>query len=845
MFQFKKLMFSIVLIVLTLNNANAITLKESTKPSKMTVYIEENLPFSGFNSELKAQGVFVDYWNKWSQATGISVEFKPYAKQHLERLLNTQQPAIYSGFNLSEEDKKQLDKVAFIGLSSEYYWLPKNTHLLEKSLIGKSESIVVGGLLSQARQLPSIRNNEHIIYKKYEGTLEMLIDLYLGKIDTFVIFKVADAKSSLIQRVLEQLLSSTTLNTSNNEFYAYSTQQQKSLLEWVKWGTGLEALNDQLKPLLNNMTASEWGVSDKMERYLLILLLLFLFFILNKHFKRKKNQQFKGLLDSSPYPLVICSLDGKLIFYTNDEAGALFPFKKTRKSFIFGDPENQLLLSRFMNKVSHQSVIETGLLRLLVGSKFHNIEISAKRIHHQQESAWLCYLKDVTELLKAQRSLNEERELLRKVLDSIPEQINFKSPKGEVIGCNEAWAKVNNTSVLKATGRNEVEIEGPKKVQQAQLQESSVWAGDTFNTQEWVEHKNKQLCLMNITKVPLYNDKGAVFSILSVASDITAIYNLNKQLKDESLQRKETEKALSKQHTLLKSIFDATEDPIGLLDEKGVILGANKSFTHFMGSSLDDITGLSQHVLLPYERSDWSDRQNKEVIELGKPITFEEFVFFEGEETWYEVHKAPFIDEVSDSRGIVVMARDITDRKNKELKLTNEASVFEQRSLHDQLTKMHNRRAFDETIAEYWKSACKQSTPLSLIMCDIDFFKAYNDHYGHQKGDEALQQVASILLRKCEEYGCFAARYGGEEFVILIKDKSATHVLRIAEDIRKSVEQERIEHAELSVVKFVTMSLGMATYLPHDGVNATGLIKEADNALYLAKSTGRNQVQVA
>lgn len=844
MFQFKKLIFSMILILLMVSNANAI-LNESTKPSKITVYIEDNLPFSGFNSQQHAKGLFIDYWNEWSQVTKIDVEFKAYAKQPFKNLLNTHNPAIYSALNVSEEDKKQLKKVVLIGVESEFYWLQKNTTLLNKALIDKSENIIAGSLLSQARQLPFNSNSGNIIYKEYEGTLEMLIDLYLGKIDTFVIFNVAGAKPSLIETIFSYLLSSHQFNATANELVAYSTLQQINLLQWVKWGAELESLNNQLAPLLDNITASEWGVSETMERYLLIILLLFLFFVLNKHSKRKKNQQFKDLLDSSPYPLIICSLDGKIVFYTNEEANSLFPFKKTKKTFVFQEYENQLLLSRFVNKVSHRSMIESSILRLLVGTKLHEIEITAKRIHHQYESAWLCYLKDVTDLRKAERSLNEERELLRKVLDSIPEQINFKSPKGKIIGCNEAWAKVNNTSVLKATGCNELGIEGKNKVQKALQQESSVWAGETFNTQEWIEHKNKQLCLMNITKVPLHNDKGSVFSILTVASDITAIYNLNKQLKDESLQRKETERALSKQHTLLKSIFNATDDPIGLLDENGQILGANKSFSYFMGSNLDDITGLSQHLLLPYERADWSERQNKEVIELDKSITFEELVFFHGEETWYEVHKAPFIDEVSDSRGIVVMARDITERKNKELRLTNEASKFEQISLHDQLTKIHNRRSFDETIEQYWQSTLQQHAPLSLIMCDIDFFKFYNDHYGHQSGDDALQQVAAILLRKCKQYDCFVARYGGEEFVILIKNKNATQVLRIAEDIRESVEAEKIKHLKSSVSEFVTMSLGMATYLPNDGVNSRGLIKDADAALYLAKSTGRNQVQVA
>lgn len=840
-----KHLFYVVIISLAFATQAHASLKQSTKPASLSVYIEDNPPFSDINSQNQAQGLLVDYWNSWSDYSGIEVNFKLYRSSNIAQLLDKNKPAIFSSVGLNKESSKGLKRFVIMPLQADIFYLKESESKIKRFINNPNKGITVGGILPEAHHLPFINEKSRLSYKSYPGLLDLLIALYQGDIDGFLWVKHADAQPTLVDKFLPSLLSQSKVKLFENNFYAYSTLKQANTLAWAEWGsTHSDEFIELSIPMFAQVNASLWGLQEDTQRYFLIALSILLLIILIKRAKRKKDQQFKDILDSSPYPLVISSLDGKQIFYSNEEANLLFPFRKEKKHFVFEEGENQVLLARFFNKSSHQSTIEDGIIRLLVGNQFYDIEVSAKRVHHHKESAWLCYLKNVTELLKTQRSLSEERELLRKVLDSIPEQIYFKSTKDKIIGCNDAWAKANKTTVSKATGLKQSEIQSKEQIQRAHEQESSVWSGEVFNTQEWIQ-QNNQLALMNITKVPLYNDKDSVFAILSVASDVTTIHNLNKQLKDESLQRKQTEKALSKQVTLLKSIFEAAQDPIGLIDEKGVVLGANRSFSHFMGTEQQDIEGTSQKQLLPYERADWSERQNREVLDQDKAITFEELVFFKEKETWYEVHKTPFKDEQSDSKGIVVLARDITERKEKEVKLSNEASEFEQQSLSDQLTNIANRRSFDEKINHEWQSAIKEGSPITLVMCDIDFFKPYNDTYGHQKGDETLKQVASIMHNLCEQHNCFVARYGGEEFVLLITEKSATQALRVAEEIRQAVEDAHIEHPKSLASSFVTVSMGMATHIPDEGTNSKGLLKEADKALYEAKSTGRNQVQVA
>ncbi|WP_413702085.1 diguanylate cyclase [Psychromonas sp. KJ10-10] len=482
---------------------------------------------------------------------------------------------------------------------------------------------------------------------------------------------------------------------------------------------------------------------------------------------------------------------------------------------------------------------------MIVDDTFHDIEIIAKRTHYKRQTAWLCHLKDVTALLRAERKLKEERELLRKVLDSIPEQISFKSVKGSIIGCNTAWAKANNTSVGYATGRSVTDMMTASALKKQKQQEVAVWIGETYNTQEWIQqNKSSHLSLINVTKVPLYNDKGTIFAILSIDSDITDLHNLTAQLKDENLQRKETEKALSKQSVLLSTVFVASYDPIGLLDDEGRIIGANTSFAKLMNSSTDDIVGKLQSEVLSADRQDWADRQNKEILQSGEPITFEEVLFNGNSRTWYEVHKAPFYDQESNSRGIVIMARDITAHKLTEEKLSSEASDFEQKMLNDQLTNIANRRSFDERFEQLWKESVFEREMLSIVMCDIDYFKPYNDNYGHQMGDEALKIIANTLQRVTLEIGGFVARYGGEEFVIIIKGGNATKVYRAVEKVHATIHETKVEHLYSEVSKYITMSMGLSSIFPSDLNTMNMLVAEADVALYDAKISGRDQISV-
>lgn len=163
-------------------------------------------------------------------------------------------------------------------------------------------------------------------------------------------------------------------------------------------------------------------------------------------------------------------------------------------------------------------------------------------------------------------------------------------------------------------------------------------------------------------------------------------------------------------------------------------------------------------------------------------------------------------------------------------------------STQDGLTRLANRRHFDETLKREWRRGAREKTLLSLIMIDIDFFKPFNDNYGHQGGDDCLKQVAAALQQAIHRPGDLVARYGGEEFVVVLPNTPAEGAMTIAEKLCAGVRELNIPHEYSKASECVTISMGVATMLPATDTPEETLISAADHALYDAKETGRNRV---
>ena len=160
----------------------------------------------------------------------------------------------------------------------------------------------------------------------------------------------------------------------------------------------------------------------------------------------------------------------------------------------------------------------------------------------------------------------------------------------------------------------------------------------------------------------------------------------------------------------------------------------------------------------------------------------------------------------------------------------------------DGLTDVANRRYFDQYLAQEWSRMAREKNPLSLILCDVDFFREYNNNYGHLKGDDCLKQVAKSLEKSVRRPGDLVARYGGEEFVIILPNTDEGGALQVAQNMCLNIEKLKIKHQFGLGNRLVTMSAGVATIIPSPDLKDTTLIKWADQALLVAKRQGKNQV---
>ncbi len=185
---------------------------------------------------------------------------------------------------------------------------------------------------------------------------------------------------------------------------------------------------------------------------------------------------------------------------------------------------------------------------------------------------------------------------------------------------------------------------------------------------------------------------------------------------------------------------------------------------------------------------------------------------------------------------------DITARKQAEDKILQLQRELELLSYRDSLTGIANRRMFDTFYAAEWAKARDTGHPLSLLIVDIDYFKQYNDYYGHMQGDECLRRVAQALDAGVAQPGKLCARLGGEEFVLLLPGTDTQTALHMAERCRKLLRQEEIPHARSGVGRLVTVSMGIGTIVPGAEDDPAVFLDRIDRRLYQAKSAGRDRV---
>lgn len=323
----------------------------------------------------------------------------------------------------------------------------------------------------------------------------------------------------------------------------------------------------------------------------------------------------------------------------------------------------------------------------------------------------------------------------------------------------------------------------------------------------------------------------------------------NRQLRRETIEREQAEQAWQESQRFIQGIIDASTN---ILYVDSFADGSNfyisRWIKHVLGYEPSDVQKLGPQYL---EQLVHADEKQHMVTERGKLAAINDgevveneyrFRHRQGNWRWLLCRETVFQRDIEGQpTQIFGTATDITKRKHAEVALKEFNLELERLASMDGLTKVANRRSFDKYLEQEWENVGSGRSSLSLILCDIDYFKNYNDTYGHQAGDVCLRQVAQAIQRAVKRSSDLVARYGGEEFAIVLPNTSLAGVEQVAIEIQRAIKKLDIPHSRSEVSSCITLSLGLSAISCTDNRHPGMLVAAADQGLYQAKYEGRDR----
>jgi two-component system, cell cycle response regulator len=328
---------------------------------------------------------------------------------------------------------------------------------------------------------------------------------------------------------------------------------------------------------------------------------------------------------------------------------------------------------------------------------------------------------------------------------------------------------------------------------------------------------------------------------LSIRNALKLLTAQNMLLVEEIRERQRVEEALRLSEEKFAKAFRSSPHPMTITRlSDGSHLEVNEAFCESIGYAPEEIIGRTAVDLNLWVNQEDRTRLFKQLTMYGEVRNYE----FEFRTKMGALRTALLSSEIININGekcLLSLSNDITERVRAEAALHEANQELKRLANLDGLTQVGNRRSFDEYLKQEWGRLKQEKLPISLILCDVDHFKLYNDTYGHQAGDACLQQVARTIRNTLKRPMDRVARYGGEEFAVVLPNTPHPRAVQITEAIRLAVEGLEIYHAKSSVSDYVTLSLGVVTTVPSEEFSPEALIGVADLTLYEAKKRGRNR----
>lgn len=449
------------------------------------------------------------------------------------------------------------------------------------------------------------------------------------------------------------------------------------------------------------------------------------------------------------------------------------------------------------------------------------------------EDEVLIIVRDITERKQAEIALRESQTLYRSLTDVLPHGLFRLDRQQRLTFANPAYLQQIGLSLEDCLGKSAFDIfSGGLAQGYAEDNEWVMATGQTINKVDVYDLPNRSgLGYLQVCKSPLYDDEGNIVGMQGVFWDVTDL--------------KQTEAALASQKQFLQNVIDSVPSIIVVKDRENRVQIANQASATLHGMTPDTMIGKRDIEMNPnvsLQDAEHNCRINQQVIETQEPYQAEqEIVDVNGVSRWYQILINPFRDTDGNIKGVVGNCIDITDRKQIETALQEANAKLECLATLDGLTQIPNRRRFDEYLQQEWQRLVREQQPLSLILFDVDYFKAYNDHFGHQQGDEGLIAIAQATSQAVKRSIDLLARYGGEEFGVILPNTHRAGAENVARSIQREVEALHLSHPKSKVSDHLTVSMGIASVVPSAEQTPEELIAAADAALYQAKRRGRNR----
>ncbi|MEJ2765431.1 diguanylate cyclase [Photobacterium sp. MCCC 1A19761] len=546
------------------------------------------------------------------------------------------------------------------------------------------------------------------------------------------------------------------------------------------------------------------------------------------HLDSASFRRLHRILTDLPLAVAIIRRKDGVLLYANKRCCELIGVRKLGSRYLYPDDISAEMLCDFLRPLPYRHGFQNAPEALQLKPGFTlSLAVTGQPIRFKWQAAWLLYLSQPPQQPASSALLEQEQRIFQQVLNSLSELVYYQDRSGQIIGTNKAFNRFWR-------GRFS---EG--------VMDDENMAASLHPLHTWTTAPDGASRLLETNKTQLIDDHGEVIGTLSISHDVTDWHDMQESLKQEIEKREITEQALAQRSSLLNTIFEASSDPIGLYNEHGIYVGCNEPFARALGFTQATLLGKSAADVLEPDKWEEFQESDRQVLREGKTVKTDDYVILEdGTPIWYEMVKTPYRDPTDGVPGVLVMARDVTERRMAEQQLADAIMELQEMSFVDSLTKVANRRYFDEQLRKLWHGHIREQKPLTLILCDIDSFKAFNDNYGHQQGDYALREVAKVFRDVIRRETDEVARYGGEEFAFLLPNTNPEGGLVVAEKVHRQLAAQGIVHAYSDVDDKLTVSLGIATVTPLPTQDYGDLVEMADIALYKAKAAGRNCTMV-